>query len=355
MADRARKYPRRKRVHYPPGSLVYRGKERTEAAVVRILRYNPEAIIEEQYTFDASRMKPVEGQVTWIHVNGIHDVDLIGSIGNAFQMHPLLLEDILSTETLPKMEDFDNILFASLNAITYISEEEKLQTSNVSLVLLSGVILSFQEYGPDFAGVVYNRLMENKGLLRSRKEDYLFYRFIDVLVDEYKTVLDHIEDHTEELEATSIELAENSNIATIHTLRRQLNRMRRNVQPLSTIIHRLYHEPGEYFQEQTMHFLRDLLDDIEHVFQRIESARENLLNIMDINFTNISMKTNEVMRVLTIVATMFIPMTFLAGIYGMNFEFMPELGWKYAYAVFWLVMSVLAITMIVFFKRNRWL
>lgn len=349
------KKQRSQRVHYPPGSLVYRGSEQTALATARIIRYNSDSYEEEVFAGDVELLKPREDLVTWIHVNGIHDVDLIGVFGNIFQLHNLLLEDILSTETLPKHEDFDNCMFASLNAMSFHAESQELTNSNVSIVLFENLVISFQESGPDFNAILHERLAENKGVLRTRKADYLFYRFIDVIVDEYKTVLDHIEDLTEDLEETSIQYAGDSIVGDIRTLRRQLNKMRRNVGPLRVMVGRLYQEPGMYFKKQTMHFLRDLLDDIEQVNQRIETSRENLLNIMDINYTNISMKTNEVMRVLTIVATMFIPLTFAAGIYGMNFEYMPELQWKYAYPAFWGLMLVMIGMMLFYFRRNKWL
>lgn len=350
------KKPKKNKAFHPPGSLVYRGKPREGLASVRITQYSDTAFEEIPYKGDPAVFKGRDGFITWIHINGIHQESIIAEIGKAFQLHPLLLEDMLTTDTPPKMELFDHALFLSLNALALDDQIGKLLTSNVSLVLTNDVVISSQEIGDDLGKVIYERLAAGTGTIRKRKADYLFYRWMDILVDDYMDVLDTIEDRTEELEDRAINLAQKEFIRELQGLRRQLVRMRRNVSPLRSAVNQLYLErPTELIPEESVHFLRDLLDHLEHIHQRIETVRENLLNIMDINYTTISMRTNEIMQVLTIVATLFIPLTFLAGIYGMNFEYFPELKWKFAYPAFWAVSVAIVLGMLRYFRKRGWM
>lgn len=352
MARRQKK----NRAFHPPGTLVYRGKPREGQATVRIVQFTEGEFLEIPFSGNAEEFRVKEGYTTWIHLNGVHDEALIGAIGKAFDLHPMLLEDVLTTDTPPKMEQFDHALFLSLNALAIEEETGRLLTSNVSLILLKDLVISSQEIGPDLSRVLYERLSTGTGTIRKRKADYLFYRWMDILVDEYKDVLDAIEDRTEELEDQAVSIAHKEFIRELQLLRRQLVRMRRNVSPLRTAVNQLYLDrPAELIPKHTEHFLRDLLDHLEHIHQRIETVRENLLNIMDINYTTISMRTNEIMQVLTIVATLFIPLTFLAGIYGMNFEYFPELKWKFAYPAFWLASIALVLGMLRYFRKRGWM
>lgn len=345
-----------KRIHYPPGSLIYNGPQRDEAVHVRIVHFDEEVFDEHHYTAGDKKMfDQPKGTTTWIHVNGIHETELIGEIGNEFQLHPLLLEDILSTDTLPKVEEFSNCMFVSFNTLSFLNDEPVLGASNVSLVLMEDVVISFQESGEDFNAIIYDRLVQRQGRIRSRKADYLFYRFIDIADEGYKDVLDQLVDEIEHLEDEAIHVTDNSIVKQVQIIRRALNRMRRNVTPLRNLVSKLYREPGPFFQQDTIHFLRDLLDDIENIHQRIEIMRENVIHIMDINYTNLSIKTNEVVQVLTIVSTIFIPTTFIAGVYGMNFQHIPELGWKYSYWVFWALVVVIILAMLYIFRKKKWI
>lgn len=336
-----------------PGSLIYRGVEREEGSQVRVIRYGESSF--EELTPGPDAYQQAVGQTLWIHVNGVHDVGIVEQIGKTFNLHNLLLEDILNTEIRPKLEEFDDCIFLALDAISLHADDQSVATSHVALVLKENLIISFQETGPDHFNLIYERLRDAFGFTRTRKADYLFYRFIDILVDEYSEIIEQLEDVSELLEDRTIELADTSNIREIQHLRRQLVHIKRSVNPLKDAINKLYLEGNVLIHESNVHFIRDLYDHLHHIYDSIEAGRDLLLSIMDINYSNISNRANEVMKVLTIVATIFIPLTFAAGIYGMNFEYMPELSWKYGYPMFWGLILALLSLMLYYFRKRKWL
>ena len=276
-------------------------------------------------------------------------------IGNRLGFHPLIQEDIVNTQQRPKIEEYEDYIFFVLKMITYDEETAEVDIEQVSFILRDNFLISFQERQGDCFDVIRQRIKENKGIIRKMSADYLAYSFIDFIVDGYFTVLEKIGDRIEVIED---ELVVNPQIETLHdiyNMKRKMIAIRKSIWPLREVISRLDRLGSKHFKETTRPYLRDVYDHTIQVIDAIETYRDLLSGMLDIYLSSISNKMNQIMQVLTIVGTIFIPLTFLAGIYGMNFEYMPELGWRYAYPALWCIMIIITGIMVIYFRRRKWL
>jgi magnesium transporter len=339
-----------------PGTLVHVGEKKLEKVRIRMIDYD-EANLEEREMETVDECVPYKDKptVTWINIDGLHEVDVIEKIGNNFGLHPLVLEDIVHTGQRPKMEDFENYIFITTKMLSYDEEENQLKEDQFSLVLGQNYIITFQERVGDVFELVRDRLRKGKGRIRKRPPDYLAYALIDAVVDHYFIVLEKFGERVESLEEELITNPIPETLQTIHHMKRELIFLRKSVWPLRELIGGL--ERGEYslVDEKTTVFLRDVYDHTIQVIDMVETLRDMVSGMLDVYLSSVSNKMNEVMKVLTIIATIFIPLTFIAGIYGMNFEFMPELKWHWAYPIVWVIIIAIGITMLLYFKRKRWL
>ena len=337
-----------------PGTLVHIGDVRTEKVTLQFSHFdddhheemNPDSV-------DACLPFLKKKGVSWLNINGVHDIELIESIGQHFDIHPLVLEDIVHTGQRPKFEDYHAFLFVVLKMI-YLQNNE-IVSEQVSLVINKHAVLSFQEVAGDVFDPIRERIRNKKGRVRNMESDYLAYALMDAIVDHYFVVLEYLGD---EIEAVEKELLENptpSTMQKIHALKRELILLRRSVWPLREVISLLERGESELIQSKTLPFLRDVYDHTIQVIETVETYRDMLAGMLDTYLSTVSNKMNEVMKVLTIISTIFIPLTFIAGIYGMNFEFMPELKSPLGYPLVWVVMLLVAAGMVVFFKRKHWL
>ncbi|MDZ7688707.1 MAG: magnesium/cobalt transporter CorA [Halobacteriales archaeon] len=339
-----------------PGSLVHVGERRQEDCLITVIDYTADEVIEREVDsveecFDFRD----KDSVTWINIDGLHDVSVIQDIGDGFGLHPLLLEDILNTEQRPKIDDYDDYLFVVVKMISYDEEETEVVTEHVSLVLADKFVISFQETVGDVFDPVRDRVRNGKGRIRGQDVDYLLYALLDAVVDNYFVVLEKVGSEIESLEDGLVEDPDPGMLRKVHELKSEMVYLRRSVWPLREVVSRLEHQYPELIAEDTQIYFRDVYDHTIQVMDSIQSYRDVLTSMVEVYLSSVSNKTNEVMKVLTIMATIFIPLTFVAGVYGMNFEFMPELRVWWAYPTVLGAMSLVAILMLGYFRRRGWL
>jgi magnesium transporter len=294
--------------------------------------------------------------VTWINVDGIHQVEVMESFGKCFGLHPLVMEDILNTDQRPKAEDYGDYLYLVARELSYNEESGEIGNEQMSIILGENFVLSFQETEGDMFDPIRERLRTGKGKIRKQGADYLAYSLLDSIVDSYFSILEKLGERIEFLEDQLVSDPSPATLSEIHAMKRGNISLRRSIWPLREMITILYRDESDLIGESTRLFLRDVYDHTINVIDTIETYRDLLAGMLDIYLSSQSNRLNEVMKLLTIIATIFIPLTFLAGVYGMNFHNMPEIErWDYGYAFTWAVMITTAVTMLIYFRRKKWL
>jgi len=332
------------------------GERKADEAKISLINYNESEFAESSHQTIISALKLRDPKlVSWLNIDGLHDTDIVAAAGAEYNLHPLLLEDILNTDHRPKVEEFEEYLFVSLKMIAVNDDKSEIIAEQLSLVLGANWLVSFQEKEGDVFGSIRERLRENKGLIRQKGADYLLYRLIDTVVDHYFYVVEFIGDKAEELEKSVLESTEKEVLQQIQQLKRDLMDLKKSIYPLRDIISTLQKEDNILIQKATFRYLRDVYEHIIQINDSIDSGRELAANIMDLYLSGVNNKMNEVMKVLTIISTIFIPLSFVVGLYGMNFDNIPELHWKYGYLGVWIVFIVAVSGMLYFFKRKKWL
>ncbi|MFB6097512.1 MAG: magnesium/cobalt transporter CorA [Salinibacter sp.] len=346
-----------RKVGLPPGSVVFVGEERTDPVEFRVLEYGPDHLVEttEESVEEVFGYRDTE-PVTWINVAGVHDESVIQTIGDYFRVHPLVQEDIVHTGQRPKLEPFDDYLYLVVKML-YFDEEQggSLRAEQVSFLVGEQNLISFQEDPGDVFEPVRKRIRNGRGHVRSRGPDYLAYALLDVIVDHYFVVLETLGTRTEDLEDEIMGEVPSAIDDEIHELRRDLTFVRRMTWPMRELLHQLERLDSPLWGEDNQPYVRDTYDHVVQVLDLVEALRDTASGLHDLHMTTISNRMNEIMKVLTIIGTIFIPLTFIAGIYGMNFEYMPELGWTWAYPAVWGVMIALAGALLLYFRRREWI
>jgi len=347
---------RSKKVGLPPGTLVHIGEKKTDKVRITIIDYD-EANFEEKEIKTVEECFPFKNKptVTWINIDGIHDIKIIEKIGKHFDLHPLILEDIVNTGQRPKIEDFGDYIFVVLKMLYYNEKEDEIQAEQVSLILGSNFVISFQEREGDVFNPIRERIRSGKGRIRKMGADYLAYALIDTIVDSYFIILEKLGEKIESIEEELVTNPTPETLQAIHHLKREMIFLRKSVWPLREVVNRLERGESTLIHESTGIYLRDVYDHTIQVIDAIETSRDMLSGMLDIYLSSVSNRMNQIMKVLTIIATIFMPLTFIAGIYGMNFEFMPELAWPWGYPLVLLVMVVIGISMLIYFRRKKWL
>ena len=346
----------KKHIGKSPGTLIYTGKKTEKALHVETFDYTKETLSEKILTNieEATSFINTES-VTWLNINGLNSLNEIENIGNQYDLHPLVLEDIVNTTQRPKIDEYDDYLFVVLKML-YYDNDENIVIEQVSFILGKNYVLSFQESEGDVFNTVRERIRHGNGRIRGLKSDYLLYALIDAVVDHYFSIIETLGNKIEDLETELFAGTARDNInIEVQQLKREILKVRRAIFPLREIINRV--EKGEHplIYKRTITYYRDIYDHLIQVSENIDIYREMIWSLMDMYMTTISNKMNEVMKVLTIIATIFIPLTFIAGIYGMNFDHIPELHYKYSYYILWGVMITIFIGMLFYFKRKKWL
>lgn len=341
----------------PPGTLVHIGDQKIDKPSISLIRYSENFFSENAFESLDQCVETVKAHsgVSWVNIDGVHDVALIEKAGELFGIHPLVLEDIVNTEQRPKMEEHDHFLFFSLKMLFLSGKEKSLAVEQISMLLGEGVVITFQEGPGDVFEPLRERIRHGKGRIRKLKADYLAYALMDAIVDNYFAIIEKVGEELEELEELVLKGSGTKTVSRIQAIKRQMLLIRRAAWPMRELINNFEKSESKYLAKSTRLFLRDVYDHTIQIIDSVEVSRELISGLMDIHLSSISNKTNEVMKVLTIMATIFIPLTFIAGVYGMNFEYMPELTWKWAYPGILIFMFLAAMGMLWFFRRKKWL
>ena len=340
----------------PPGTLVHVGERKTEEVRITFMDYDEHDFQEKQVSNieDCFPFKNTS-TVTWINIDGLHNTEIIEKLGREFELHPLILEDILNTGQRPKFEDVDNYVFTVLNMLSYDEPNQTTQAEQVSLVLGANFVISFQESIGDVFEQIRDRIRNSKGRIRKMGSDYLTYALLDAIVDNYFLILEKFGEKIEYMEEGLVSEPTEKTLQQIHAIKREMVFLRKSVWPLRELINSLVRSESKLIKESTGIYLRDVYDHTIQVIDTVETFRDMVSGMLDIYLSSISNRMNAVMKVLTIIATIFIPLTFVAGIYGMNFKYMPELDCKWGYPIVLIVMAVAGGAMLIYFKRKKWL
>ncbi|MFC2159978.1 magnesium/cobalt transporter CorA [Actinomycetota bacterium] len=346
---------RSKKTGLPPGSLVHIGKKKETKTKITIIDYDEitfqEIEIEAPKECITYKDKPT---ITWINVDGIENIQVLKDIGECFNIHSLTLEDILNTDQRPKLEEYEKYIFIVLKMLSYDDKEEAISSEQVSLILGENYVISFQESEGDIFDPIRARIKNGKGRVRKTGSDYLSYLLLDTIVDNYFIILEKIGEKIEGLEDEVIKNPTQETVSTIHNLKTEMLYLKKSIWPLREVVNKLERGELSLIKKSTSIYLRDIYDHTIQVIDTVETLRDMLSGILDIYLSSVSNRMNEVMKVLTIIATIFIPVTFIAGIYGMNFSNMPEIGWNWSYLVFWIVVLIIGAAMIIYFKKKKW-
>lgn len=341
----------------PPGTLIYTGEERKDFRI-SLISYSPSQYkrldteeIDECLSFSVSDLS----WVNWIDYVGLHRTDIIEKIGKHFNLHPIVLEDILNVHQRPKIEYTDDYIFIVLKILTYNADLHSVDLEQVSVVLSRNFVITFQERESNIFDPIKERIKENRGIIRKNGADYLLYSLLDIIVDSHFGALEKLGEDIEGLEEGVVMETSSETVQMVHKLRRCLIDLRRSIWPVREILSFLTRVETDFIKSQTSFYLRDVYDHTVQVMDTIETMRDTVSGLLDVYLSSVSNRINEVMKVLAIIATIFMPLTFIAGIYGMNFRYMPELEWRYGYPFVLALMFIVAFGMIIYFKRKKWL
>lgn len=345
-----------KKAGLPPGSIVHIGNKRAEKTKISIVDYNEEQFQEKEVkTVKECCSYKEKPTITWINIDGVHEEKIIEELGKIYNFHPLILEDIVDTDQRPKIKDFGDYIFIILKMHYYDKENNEIKIEQVSLIFGKNYVISFQEREGDVFNPIRERIRNNIGRIRKARADYLIYALMDAIIDNYFTILEKLGEETEDLEAKVIKDPAPANLQIIYKLKSELIFLRKSVWPLREVISILEKGESVLIDKSTNIYLRDIYGHTIQVMDTVETLRDVISGTLDVYLSSVSNKMNEIMKVLTIIATIFIPLTFIAGVYGMNFQYMPELKWVWAYPLILSVMLIIGIVMVIFFKRRKWM
>lgn len=336
-----------------PGSLVYTGEKWVDEVKLTAITFNEHKHEVKEVTIDELEGLVNRHQTLWLNIVGLHDIELIKKIGEVFHIHNLELEDILNVNQRLSFDEYEDQFFIATKMFRVV--KEAIVSEQFSMVVGDGFLLTFQEREGDVFDGVRARLQAKKGRIRTRKSDYLSFALLDVIVDHYMVIIEEYGDEINDQEARLMDSIHSNMIQEINLIKKEVNYLRRFTRPLRDVIINFGKSEHTLIEEQTQPFLKDLNDHITHVSENIEIYRETINDNVNTYNTHMGNKLNDILKVLTVFSVIFIPLTFLAGIYGMNFEHMPELSYEYAYPIFWGAIVIVAISMIYFFGRRKWL
>lgn len=347
---------RTRKTGLPPETLIYTGDRKDETIKIHVIDY-------DESNFQEAELAAVEAcipykdkpTVTWVNVDGVHNVPLLEKLGDCFGLHRLVMEDIMNTDQRPKMEDFGDYLYIVFKMLS-IGKSGEIVHEQTSIILGANFALSFQEGAEgDVFNLIREHLRNSTGRIRKMGADYLAYSLLDAVVDNYFVVLEKIAEKTETLETELIEYPTQQTVQKIYQLKRELIFLHNAVWPLREAVNALWKHESPLIRESTAPYLRDVYDHVIHVLDSVDIYREMISGMLDMYLSSVSNRLNAVMKVLTIIATIFMPLTFIVGVYGMNFKNMPELEWRYGYPLVWLIMIGITGFMLYFFKRKKWM
>lgn len=347
---------RSRKAGLPPGTPVHLGERKSETTRLTLLHYNEQRAVEQEMKTaqECLALRDTPG-VSWINVTGLHEVEKLAQFGAAFGLHPLVLEDIPNTDQRPKLDDYGEYLYIVIKRLGNGTPANEISTEQISLILGRNLVISFLESDSGVFNGVKDRILNDRGRIRRLGADYLAYRLMDAVVDNYFAIFERLGERIEELQEAVISRPTPASLQTLHALKRELLFLRKSVWPLREVVSGLQRGDSTLVHKDTWFYFRDVYDHTIHVIDTIETYRDMLASMMDIYLSSLSIRLNEVMKVLTIIATIFMPLTFIVGLYGMNFHHMPELSWRWGYPLVLSVMAGIAAGMLVFFRRRKWI
>lgn len=339
-----------------PGTLIHVGEKKIDTVKITVLDYDENTCVEREFQDVEECLKFTDKPtVSWINIDGLHDTEIINRIGGHFGIHPLVLEDILNTDKRPEIDDYVDYIYIILKMIYIDPEEDQINAEQVSLLLCKNTVISFQEGAGDPFEFIRERIRGGKGRIRKSGADYLAYALADAVVDNYYIVLEEMGELIEEIEDELIEEPDQDTLREIYELKREMLYLRKYIWPLREVVHKLQISESPLIDSNTKVYIRDLYSHAIQITDTAESYREMITGMLETYLSVASNRMNEVMKMLTIIASIFIPLTFVAGLYGMNFEYMPELHHRWGYPGIIVLMLLIATGMIYYFKRRKWL
>jgi magnesium transporter len=343
------------KVGLPPGTIDYVGEIRDSSVTITLINYNETEYFEKDFYEFKECMTHINPQrITWINIDGVHDTKLIETIGQAYNIHPLTLEDIANTDQRPKIEEFENYIVSFMKMFYF--RDKKIHQEQLGILLLENLVITFQEpNGGDAFDIIRTRLRTAKGRVRKSGADYLAYALMDAVVDCYFGVIENCSERLEVLEEELLNGSSRQQLLQLYELKRQIISLRKQIWPMRDIVNTIIRFENSLIKQDIVIYLRDLNDHIIRIIDTIESQRDLASSVLDLYLSTQSNKMNEVMKFLTVVSTIFIPATFVAGVYGMNFDNMPEIHSKNGYYVILGIMLVIIVAPLIYFKRKRWI
>lgn len=337
-----------------PGSLIFIGERKMDSVSIELIDYNREDLNEKRLSkVEAALGYLPQNSVTWLNIAGLHDTEFIGKLQPLLKIHPLILEDILNTEQRPKFEEIDDYLFISLKMLDWDEQQNSIKTEQVSFIVKPNFLVTFQEAEGDVFEPVRERIRTKRGKVRNSGCDYLAYTLLDSIMDHYLFLIDEIGEAVQELEIKVIDNPEKEVLEEINRYKRELNYLARMIRPVRELVTSMSRSESQLISKKTRPYIKDLQGLAIHGIEHIDTYRENLSDYLNIYHTNLTTRMNDVIRVLTVFASIFTPLTFIAGVYGTNFEYFPELSYRYSYLIFWGVNITVAVTLLIFFKRKQ--
>lgn len=340
----------------PPGTLVHLGRHVAEKANFTVINYNESTLrIKETSSLEECLSLIDPSMITWINIDAISDARTVEAIGWHFELHPLLLEDIMNTDQRPKIDDYEDHIFLVLKVLLINVDTRSLEADQISFVLGKNYLLTFLERPSPLFRPVIERLQINKSRIRKNGPDYLVYNLIDIIVDNYFVIIEAGSDLLEELEVKVVAGMRTETLAAIQKMKKEFIFLRKSIWPLREVLLSLERNGSDLISPSSLLYFRDIYDHSIHAIDSIETLREMLSGMLDIYLSSVSNRLNEVMKVLTIISTIFMPLTFIAGVYGMNFKNLPETEWHYGYYLCLGLMACVVMVMLIFFRKKKWI
>jgi len=345
------------KANQPPGSLVYTGQQAALPPSIHLIRYSINDC--QQIKVSAFSELPLSAsseEVSWLHIQGLQDIQLMEQIAAQFHLHPLTVEDILNVEQRPKIEEFEHYIFITLKAIRQPDPHKNFISKNLSLVIGKDFVLSFQDEHTDLFNQIQNRICRHPDQwVKKGGSDYLAYRLLDTIVDSYFFILDKMNDQLEKIENIIITNPTKQNARGLYQLKNRVLTIRKIIWPLREVLNHLFSTEGSLISASTKIYIRDIQDHLGQAMDIIETFRDMLSNLLDVFLSYLSYRMNEIMKILTIITTIFIPITFITSLFGMNFKYMPELTWRWSYPTVLGIMLVIVMLMLYYYRRKKWL
>lgn len=347
---------RSRKAGMPPGSLVNLNSGQSAATLISVFALTESGLVEKQFKdFSAFEKFDQPARLRWIDVDGLASIEIIEALGKKYGVHALSMEDILNPSQRPKIEEYGNSIYLVVRMLYFMPESREVTTEQISFVVCDGVVLSFQEQGGDVFDKLRERLRKENGKRRHYGADYLLYSLLDAIIDNYFVVLEELGEQIETLENDLVTDPNPAALTRLHHYKTEMIYLRRSVWPMREVVNALKHSDVKFFKEETRPYYNDLYDHIVSAIESVEIMREILSEMLDIYLSSVSHRMNQVVKVLTVISTIFMPLTFLVGVYGMNFEHMPELRSRWGYPAVWGLMLTIAIAMLVIFRRKKWI